>query len=198
MNTSLHNLTLDELKQLKVAVEKRIVELSQKPNMAHDIRLKTTELGVYAYTPFSSDFVKAARNLKGKWDYQKSAWLFSKSHYSNVKELLQRLFSVSGEEPYETVIIRIPDLTMTSDYCDDISLFGYCLCYAKGRDSGAALGDNVYLISGEIHSGGSSKNWKTICNNATFEIHNFPVAALDREDVKEALAEHRITIRPNE
>jgi len=52
---------------------------------------------------------------------------------------------------------------------------GCVLASARGRDSGAKVGEGVRLLNGDIDSGGSMRNWtSTIGANSKFKIESFP------------------------
>lgn len=193
--SNLEGLSLKELLALRQQIDS-LISTKEKVSeeYSHKIRLITKTESVEAHTPYSDVFVKGARNLKGKWDGKIQAWVFPKKLHTQVRNLMLQSFSVTGEEPYKTCIITIPHFTGSSEHCSDLNMFGRSIAFASGRDSGAKLADDVYLISGEIGSSGSVKWWRTTATEATFEIHDFPVAALAREDVQKALEDGIITV----
>lgn len=70
----------------------------------------------------------------------------------------------------ETVKIRI---TALSDNCRRyaVMIFGIKVAVAFSRDSGAKVGYNVRMISGDIDSGGSAKNWYCVVyEGSVFEL----------------------------
>lgn len=69
-----------------------------------------------------------------------------------------------------------------------IYLAGRVIAGARGRDSGVTIGNGVVLVSGEIKSGGSVKNWLTVVKSeSVFRILDLPLGALkfleNREDI---------------
>ncbi|GAN46095.1 hypothetical protein ABID82_001607 [Methylobacterium sp. PvP062] len=54
-----------------------------------------------------------------------------------------------------------------------VEVAGRLIARAFDRDSGAKLGDGIVLLSGNVTSGGSRANWKTIVS-ATVVIHDTP------------------------
>jgi hypothetical protein len=79
-----------------------------------------------------------------------------------------------------------------------VELFGRTIARASGRDTGVSLGESIVWINGKKESGGSTKYWKTIVENATFEIQNFPFERTKFEDVKKAIAEGWCEIKVTE
>ena len=64
-----------------------------------------------------------------------------------------------------------------------IVLFGKEIARAWGRDSGAKVGEDVTLLSGNVHSGGSLANWRTEIDKGTvLKIRNLPRKALEIEN----------------
>lgn len=138
-------------------------------------------------TPYNQEFVRRCRNLRGKWDAEKTAWIFDESIEEYVKQALMDCYGTTGEE-----IVEYCNLLVT-DYSDfgskgPVELFGRTIAKAWGRDSGAKLGGDIVWIAGTYRSGGSVKNWGTDIADATFEIQNFPLPRTEFDDVKEAIA----------
>lgn len=143
---------------------------------------------VEVVSPYNSEFVKRARNLRGSWNAQKSAWVFDESVEEHVKNAMKECFGVTGEEPVEFCTLHVKDFTAYV-YRDQVDLFGRTIARAFGRDSGAKLGDDIIWLKGKYTSGGSVKNWSTDVENAEFEIQNFPVERTKFEDVQKAVEE---------
>ncbi|KKK90721.1 hypothetical protein LCGC14_2720140, partial [marine sediment metagenome] len=56
-----------------------------------------------------------------------------------------------------------------------IFIAGRQVARATSRDSATVLGDGVIVLAGEIHSGGSRKNWATVAESGTvIEIRDVP------------------------
>jgi len=156
------------------------------------IRLIVEGDKVKVVTPYHPEFVHRARKLRGDWDGK--AWVFDETMLDYVKDLMIKCYGVTGEVPYETCILVVTNYN-DSNYGGACELFGRTIAKAWGRDSGAKLGDDIFLINGSIGSGGSVKNWKTVVTDATLEIHDFPLPRTEFEDVKKALQEGWVTIK---
>ncbi len=139
-------------------------------------------------TPYNKEFVSKARNLRGKWDKTKNAWIFDDSIEEYVRQSLIECYGTTGEDPVETCSLLVKDFTRYASK-SDVELFGRSIARAYGRDSGAKLGDNIIWISGTYDSGGSVKNWSTDVMNATFSIQNFPIPRTEFPDIQTAVEE---------
>ena len=102
----------------------------------------------------------SAKQIGGKLDAEEKVWVFSKL-VENEVEILDNLFND------DIVNIEIKSIGRRFGEQEAVYIFGYKICYAWGRDSGAKLADNICMISGKISSGGSSKNWGTIIEDGS-------------------------------
>lgn len=59
------------------------------------------------------------------------------------------------------------------------------IAYARGRDSGARLGDGVLLVAGTVTSGGSMRYWKTVVRKGTVVDLEVAKPLLDAHEVSE-------------
>lgn len=109
---------------------------------------------------FNADLVEKCRALDGKYDKSEQVWVFS----GLVSEEVEKL-----DEKYNSDKVAV-SLTFTeyhSVYHDAVSIFGFPLARAFGRDSGAIKQDGVAVLSGGFRSGGSAKNWRTCVEEGT-------------------------------
>jgi hypothetical protein len=97
-------------------------------------------------------------------------------------------YGTTGEEPYENVDLVIYNFS-DSVRGGAVELFGRTIAKARGRDSGAKLGDGIILLNGSVDSGGSVKNWTTDVDEAAFIIKDFPQPATELPEVKQAIEE---------
>ena len=152
---------------------------------------------VRVQTTYNSEFVKRAKDLGGKWDANSKSWIFSESVVDYVKNLLQEIYGVTGENDYETCSLIVKNYTGYG-YKKCVELFGRSIACAFGRDSGAKLGDGIIWIYGIKKSGGSVKNWYTEVREAAFEIQNFPIERTKFADVQKAIEEGWCEIKVTE
>ena len=116
--------------------------------------------------------VNEARKLGGRWDAEAKVWVFSAIVSDKVDEM-------DAEYNSELVTIEATYTDSAMKYESAVTLFGYPVAKASGRDSGADLGEKVYLIKGEIDSGGSRKNWASIVRAGTVIRMQVPKALLE-------------------
>lgn len=150
------------------------------------IKLEIIEDKIKVTTPYNDKFVQKARNLRGSW--KGGAWWFDDSLLDYVREIMVEIYGTSGEVPYETCTLIISNYS-DSELCAPVSLFGRTIARAWDRDGGAKLGDDIIFLKGEYTSGGSVKYWKTVVNDATFEMKKIPVPSLELPEIKQAIEE---------
>lgn len=109
---------------------------------------------------YNGILVASAKQIGGKWDSEEKVWVFPKL-VENEVEILDNLFND------DIVNIEIKSIGRRFGEQEPVNIFGYKICSAWGRDTGAKLADNICMISGNISSGGSSKNWGTIIDDGS-------------------------------
>ena len=149
---------------------------------------------VKVQTPYNAEFVTKAKNLGGKWDTLSKSWIFNESVLDYVKEILLQIYGVTGETTYQTCTLIVKNYS-AEIMNNAVELFGRTIARASGRDTGVSLGESIVWINGKKESGGSTKYWKTIVENATFEIQDFPVERTKFQDVQKAIAEGWVEIK---
>lgn len=180
--------------------KKPVYHLDGLGSVVEIINLKNNKFAVVS--PYNSDFVKKAHDLKGQWGKvnrkngdEIKCWKFENSEKEEVKKVLLQIYGTTGEEKSEkNITLLVKDF---SDYVlrGSVVLFGVVVARAFGRDSGVKLGDRIVWLSGEKYSGGSVKNWKTIVENATFKIKNVPYGLLENnENLKKAIQDGWVEI----
>ena len=102
---------------------------------------------------YNSVLVKRCHELNGKWDAENKAWVFPLILEAEVEDL----------DYQYNADVNYYDVTLDEyEACEPFSLAGYKIATATGRDSGAVLANDVILLSGNVSSGGSVKNWTTL------------------------------------
>ncbi len=94
------------------------------------------------------------KNLGGQWDNETKTWFFDEIVEDKIEDLEDIFCS-------ETVNVQIKSLDEVSSHTSSVDFCGYNIAIAKGRDTGAYLGEKISKLSGSIDSGGSFKNWYT-------------------------------------
>lgn len=141
------------------------------------------------YAPYNAEFVKAVKLLGGQYDYTDRGWTVRADVADYVREKMRKIFA-RDDRPCK---VCTADLT----FCEGVyaaqsayTLFGRDIAFAKGRDTGAELGNDVVLLAGEVGSGGSMKNWSTeIAKGTVLRVYGVPYAAVEAvkkmQDAKE-------------
>jgi len=131
-------------------------------------------------TPYSQEFVARIKEVGGKWNSGSKCWEADARAIETVRAIMRDVYG-QDDMPQEMVDVRI---TVGDDdieeYTDAVTIFGKAIASARGRDSGARVGDGVVLESGSVKSGGSMKNWKTIiAAGSVLTVYDVPKQAVE-------------------
>jgi len=138
-----------------------------------DIKIKEVNNRLLVSSPYHPDFAPEARNLGGRWTG--NTWVFDPRDLERVSELLIDIFGTDGTYKGQLCTIQVTTSDDISEYRSGLFLAGRCVARAKGRDSGATIGNGVVFLKGSPDSNGSMKNWNTtIYANSVFEIRDVP------------------------
>lgn len=136
---------------------------------------------ICVYTPYNKDFVQTMRNLKGTWTGE--AWQVDADLIESVRANMMECYGRT-DLPVKLYNIKITvHKQISSEYRQGLYMFGRCVCFAFGRDSGAKIADGINFLSGGCDSDGSAKNWYTIiAENSQFLMRDIPEDALKIEN----------------
>lgn len=117
-------------------------------------------------SPYSKDYVKAARDMGGKWSGEE--WVFEGVERADVEALVRKYFVLAED----TRPIRVrATVRHTSEDRENLFIGKVPILRGYGRDSGATVLDGVKKFKGKIGSGGSRKNWDVFADaGCEFEI----------------------------
>lgn len=162
--------------KLKITPESECLELGKQDLFVKDVSVRTKygvdviyelyrktekkEGIVTLYHRYNTILIKECRKLNGKFDSSSKNWVFSKI----VEEEVENLDFQFNSDLVQVEIKAKKDIFECNDSVD---FLGYPIAKAHGRDSGAKLCEDVYLINGRINSGGSVKNWGTFVDEGT-------------------------------
>jgi hypothetical protein len=128
---------------------------------------------------YNAELVKKCKNLGGKWCEDSKAWIFDQM----VEQLVDDLDDLyNGDLVVCDVVFRYG----AEEKGTPITLYGYPMAKASGRDSGAFVYDDVVLLQGGFDSGGSMKNWLTVVDDETTVRIKLSKSLLNREDLRES------------
>ena len=119
---------------------------------------------VQVRTPMNTYFVQRAKKLAGRWDPRSAAWVFDARIEDKVRALCIECYGNDGKTFQELVDIRISYPKGVGVCKGPVTAFGRIIGSAKGRYSGATLGNGVVLEKGKITSSGSvsSNTWAAV------------------------------------
>lgn len=145
---------------------------------------------VIVESDYSSEFVKGARKLNGKWIG--SAWSFDARNEDRVRKLLLEVYGEDGTgKKADTVTVQL-DLSKfennhVGSYIREVELFGRVLVRRPGRDRDVMLHKSVIIVEGGFPgSGGSMNNPRLNTEEGTvLEVKDVPVKLYEK-----ALAEY--------
>lgn len=138
---------------------------------------------VMIYSPYNRTFVARAKKLGGKWMAAGKAWTFDERDADRVKALVGDVYGHFFDADVELVDVRITCAEVVEADRKPIMCGPREVARARGRDSGAKLGDGVVQLEGRIYSGGSVKNWDTRASaGSVFEVRDYPKAQVEKID----------------
>lgn len=114
-------------------------------------------------TPYNPRIVKRMHELGGEW--AGDAWIVSESEVSLVRDALLEIFGSAGDDDIVTVEIEFSE--DVSALMDSVYAGPFPVARAAGRDTGARVEKGVIVVAGEVTSGGSKNNWKTVISAGT-------------------------------
>lgn len=141
--------------------------------------IKILDEKIFVECPYIAWMPKHLRAMGGTWDG--TYWVFSEDADTlrGLKDLLRATFGYNQDSRKATVKLKAKNSLSTGKVAYVVG--GFILSSARGRDSGAKVGDGVKLIDGSIYSGGSVKNWYSGIDGGTvFKIKNFPLDEMHR------------------
>ena len=138
--------------------------------------VKIVEVGeqIFLDVPYIKELPLKLRNRGGDWNGRN--WVFENNLIikKNLTEFLSNYFGYKvGGTTSNAVITALEEVNAEMD---SIRFKGFVLASARGRDTGAKTGNGVTLLSGNIDSWGSKKNWNSYIQKGTrFLIPDFPI-----------------------
>lgn len=135
------------------------------------VQIKTSEESenLYVLTPYNADFVKAVKRINGTWSATDRAWIVKPVMKEQLKKLLVKYYGETGEEQKRTY--KITATRKFAEMLAPVTAGGLVIASARGRDTGAKVGEDVYLLEGEIKSTGSAKYWYTyVKEGSVFQV----------------------------
>lgn len=143
--------------------------------------MKITNMGngrIAIDSPYNPDFVKKIKAAGSRWNG--AAWETDERNIETVRSIMCQVYG-RDDRPTETVTVKVTLSQGISEWRGPVILFGRNIASARGRDSGARVGDGVSFKAGGCDSGGSVKNWRTtIDDGSVFIIYDLPKLAVEQ------------------
>jgi hypothetical protein len=144
------------------------------------VRITRTDSQIKVASPYSPDLPARAKTISGRWDRDSAVWAFPIAAEQQVRDLYMDVYGEWDDVPTDTVTLICECDSGAGEYTGSLTLAGRVIARASGRDSGAKTADGVIVLSGGFTSGGSVKNWRTVCrDNTAFKVLNVPRAKAD-------------------
>jgi hypothetical protein len=168
--------------------------------MAQGIKIEKKDGKIYVTSDYHSDLPWRAKELGGRWQPATKSWAYDEAKIDQVKAIYTKVYGIYGDIPVagddtaDTVHVRITFDDGAEVTNRGIYFGGHCIAWATGRDSNGRLSDKATLIKGNVTSGGSRANWRTVVEPGTIiDVYDIPATAATSV-AKEAAAKDGITI----
>lgn len=137
-------------------------------------------------TPFSREFIAAARSISGRWDAPAKVWTFDSRDRERLTEILYKFFGYVEHPSGELATVRA---TLNEDTYEEeqgqVKFLGRVIASRWSRDEAVRLADGVVKVSGEFsRSGGSLAHPRVCpggCQPVVLEIRDIPHESLGAE-----------------
>ncbi|MBA0286854.1 hypothetical protein [Stenotrophomonas maltophilia] len=145
-----------------------------------NIEIEKYDEFISVIAPYNAAFIAQAKRIGGKWDGGDKSWNFDIKLEEKVRALCLQFYGTDGLK-VDLCIIEVDLPADKEQWQGPLTLAGRVLASARGRDTGAVLGNGVSVLKGCFTSGGSRQNWTTAVgpNGVTALIRDFPRAAAE-------------------
>ena len=149
-------------------------------------RIEHKDGRIYLHTPYHPRFVTKIKKAGAKWDG--STWSMDEKNKEVARQIMLDVYGCDDrfENPFLTHIKKCSvKITVKKDLYASrgpVTMLGRIIASAKGRDSGAKIGDDVCFEKGGATSWGSVKNWNTKINaGSVIILHDVPTYAIENK-----------------
>lgn len=149
--------------------------------MKLEIKIKDDKAEVYS--PFNPTFKDAVKRIgAARWNAEKKCWIVPASEVDFVRSKMIEVYGESDISAPDSVTVQLTAKEDLWELCGDVIFANKVLSHARGRDSGATTGDDVTIITGNVDSGGSVKNWRSeVEKGSVFRLQNVNPVILQKE-----------------
>ena len=133
------------------------------------------------YTPYNPEFVRRIKMIgNAKWTGK--AWSVPEAAVEEARAIMLDVYGETDVQESEKVKVKLTFSEEVVRGRAPIVIYGKTIASARGRDSGARIGEDVAIIKGAAKSDGSAKNWCTVITEGTeLTVDNVPASMLDEE-----------------
>jgi hypothetical protein len=154
--------------------------------MCDEIKItKVADDKIEVRTPYNPQFVSKIKTAGARWNAIDKAWTMHAANIDVAREILRAVYGRDDMPAADEKLVRVRVTALQNISADrgPIVLLGRIIASARGRDSGARVGEGVAFIDGKPQSGGSVKNWTTeISEGSIFVVADVPTTLLGELD----------------
>lgn len=154
--------------------------------MCDEIKItKVADNKIEVRTPYNPQFVSKIKTAGARWNAIDKAWTMHAANIDVAREILRAVYGRDDMPAADEKLVRVRVTALQNISADrgPIVLLGRIIASARGRDSGARVGEGVAFIDGKPQSGGSVKNWTTeISEGSIFVVADVPTTLLGELD----------------
>ncbi|KMY23331.1 hypothetical protein ACU19_05000 [Actinobaculum suis] len=149
-----------------------------------NINIVETQNQIAVTSPYNPEFIREAKNIYGRWNPQKKAWVFKEDYREELYDILKEVYGWVPVTSGKTVNVRV---TLTAENADDQTVYfaGQQIAWRRGRDARVSLAENVVRKEGEFAPHGGSMRYPCVIDPknkwaepVTLKIKGIPVEAL--------------------
>lgn len=149
------------------------------------ITLNDDKTLAYIESPYNAEFISKIKTIgAARWNPSKKAWQIPAEHTDLARSMMRQIYGecdLPENIKYVTVELHF-DKECRSSSCAPISIFQREIARARGRDTGAIVGDDVIFTEGKPTSGGSRANYTTIIPAGSIAtVYSIPETLLGSE-----------------
>lgn len=154
--------------------------------MCDEIKItKVADDKIEVRTPYNPQFVSKIKTAGARWNAIDKAWTMHAANIDVAREILRAVYGRDDMPAVDEKLVRVRVTALQNISADrgPIVLLGRIIASARGRDSGARVGEGVAFTDGKPQSGGSVKNWTTeIPEGSVFVVADVPTTLLGELD----------------
>lgn len=154
--------------------------------MCDEIKItKVADDKIEVRTPYNPQFVSKIKTAGARWNAIDKAWTMHAANIDVAREILRAVYGRDDMPAVDEKLVRVRVTALQNISADrgPIVLLGRIIASARGRDSGARVGEGVAFVEKKPQSGGSVKNWTTeIEEGSVFVVADVPTTLLGELD----------------